>query len=1012
LTKPRHVRTGRASDLARGLAALAALVALVVGAPAALALVVGWPLPHAIPSVAELSQALTTGSIPDEFFGKTLAVLGWIYWVHFIVCLAAELAAARRGRLARRVPFAGWNQAIAARLIGALLLLGPTPGLARAVPAFAVERPAPVVMAVAVASDSATREAPDQPDGELQLARPATEAPVYTVQAKQVGKPRDTLWGIAERFLGNPYRWPEIFRLNKGHPLPDPPGGSFTNPDRIYPGQKLLMPPDATGLSSADQDRTRTDPDDDRRPPSTEGEARPTAPPPAAAAAPTTAPPTTAPPTTAPPTSSAPTTAAPTSQAADRQPATTTPLPADGSASNQAEEQQDVPIGAIAVGIGGLLAVGVLATLARQRRRQQRHRRPGRRPRLPVGEAARTEQRLRAAAEPEWARFLDAALRTMAARIRHMGMAPPTVEAVLLGATTLEILLREPVEVAPTPFTLSDDGRRWTLPCHIPVPHLETFAEDAVAPLPGLVTLGMSEAGQLLVNLEAPGLTALAGPAAGARPLLDAMAVEFATAASSGFVQVLLVGFGPELDRLERVQRVAQLEDALPDLERQAEDSATLLEERGCASVYGGRIAGAGADSWTPTVVLVAQPPSAEALERLAAVTSDPRGSTIAAVLLGDCPQAGWQLEVGEELVRVPGLDLEVQPQRLTPAEYSAIGELLTTAGDVDGVPPDAAPYSELQPTGPAEPPVPAQPSSSVEESSPTNPSTVVADLQSGRLAGARLAAASLAGAESTQAAVEVQVLGRVQLHGVRKIERSKSIELIVYLALHPQGVDGDHLWEALWPEKPLVPGTLHTTVTTARTGLGRAPDKTRYLPDARDGLYRLSEAVGLDWARFQALAGRGQAGGPDAPVVLRQALELVRGTPLESPVSRSYEWAVVHRTEMETVIAEVAERLGLLCLDAEDPEQANWAARRGLAASPYDERLYRVLMRSAHAAGNPAGVEAVWQELLAVLGADLELVDEDLHPETVACYSALRGSRRPRPAAQQPPRRSPIPLN
>jgi DNA-binding SARP family transcriptional activator len=165
--------------------------------------------------------------------------------------------------------------------------------------------------------------------------------------------------------------------------------------------------------------------------------------------------------------------------------------------------------------------------------------------------------------------------------------------------------------------------------------------------------------------------------------------------------------------------------------------------------------------------------------------------------------------------------------------------------------------------------------------------------------------------------------------------------------------------------------------------------------------LYRLSPAVSLDWDRFRALARTGQAGGPDAPGLLHQALELVGGRPLDSPASRSYEWAVVHRTEMETVIAETAERLGLLHLDAGDPEQANWAARRGLAASPYDERLYRVLMRAAHAAGNPAGVEAFWQELLAVLDTDLDLVDEDLHPNTVALYTSLRGSRRPRPAQQ-----------
>jgi DNA-binding SARP family transcriptional activator len=341
-------------------------------------------------------------------------------------------------------------------------------------------------------------------------------------------------------------------------------------------------------------------------------------------------------------------------------------------------------------------------------------------------------------------------------------------------------------------------------------------------------------------------------------------------------------------------------------------------------------------------------------------------------VLLGDTPAAHWRLDVSDQLVRIPSLDLEVHPQRLTEQEYAAIVELLRTASDTHGVDAAAPPYDQVQPPPPAV-----------------------------------LAKAAEA---ATPPAVEVGVLGRVEVRGVPKIERAKSIELIVYLALHRHGVDGEQLWEALWPDKPVNRGTLHTTVTAARTGLGRAPDGSRYLPNAGDGLYRLSPAVSLDWDRFRALARAAQAGGPDAAGLLHQALELIRGRPLDSPASRSYEWAVVHRTEMETVIAETAERLGLLHLDAGDPEQANRAARRGLAASPYDERLYRVLMRAAHAAGNPAGVETLWQELLAVLGTDLDLVDEDVHPDTVALYTSLRGSRRPRPV--QPGRHPAIPQN
>ena len=66
-------------------------------------------------------------------------------------------------------------------------------------------------------------------------------------------------------------------------------------------------------------------------------------------------------------------------------------------------------------------------------------------------------------------------------------------------------------------------------------------------------------------------------------------------------------------------------------------------------------------------------------------------------------------------------------------------------------------------------------------------------------------------------------------------------------------------------------------------------------------------------------------------------------------------------------------------------------AAHQGLRAAPWDERLHRVLMRSADLAGNRAGVEATLRHLALVLEVEGDPL-RHVHPETAALYARLVG--------------------
>ena len=156
----RSTRRRSPTDLLIGLLATAALLALTAGAPLALVVVFGLPVPHSLPSLSVLTHQLDVFSIL-----RLLSVAVWLAWLQLVCCVIAEVrAAVRNAERPAQVPLAGGTQALVHRLVAAALLtFAATAALS---PAF-----------TQLASPQAAHQA-------VQPARPGPSAPVSTATGR------------------------------------------------------------------------------------------------------------------------------------------------------------------------------------------------------------------------------------------------------------------------------------------------------------------------------------------------------------------------------------------------------------------------------------------------------------------------------------------------------------------------------------------------------------------------------------------------------------------------------------------------------------------------------------------------------------------------------------------------------------------------------------------------------------------------------------------------------------
>jgi hypothetical protein len=959
------------------------LLLLVVGVPVWLALADGRPSIHV--DVRALWQALEhrrPGDIRQvaQWLGQAAVLLAWIAWAWLTLCVVLEVVAWRSGRSTVHLPASRSIQFAAALLVGAAFAVGSlgrfpahgggtfaavpagpvVPGSSR-VAAHVVDS-GPISVARAggrsVGADGAMEQPVDQARRVGAPAVPGSDPAglliddrleVGPVGSRHTVAARESLWSIAAERLGSARRWRDIAALNYGRGQVG--GGALGADHWLQAGWELLLPI-GTGPSPSIGTLPQPDPSD--------GVAHPHV--------------------------------LPVGSSED--------AVSHAGSSGVPGGMGGTPLVPVGTGIVG---IGVADLVDRLRKVQQRHRVPGGQIRLPEQLLRPFEQRLRLGSGSKDLEVIEAAVVALAD-----GPDGWPEGCRLTGATVDDGQVRLAFDAPPSgvtaPFTPSEDGNSLIVDRAVlasgPVVRRADRRRFAA---PTLVTVGRTGGVLAMVALEGLGAVTVAGDPVAAEGLGRAMALELASSRWASAFDLVLVGFGAALASGEAVTVVGDPGPVIADLTWRRLTMSMRLDDASESSLDAARRSDRVGD-WRPIVVVCAPVVPPGDVAAILELASDGRLGICAVAMdgVGGLPTtAGHVLHCGPSL-QVAGAVVETQAVDRT--ELDQATRLIATAAqrdvgdDVDAEDPDGAAVVTGRTVGSPDRsrvvPYGRPTAEMTTRVDPAEPGTVPAAVPT---APRPSVASATPPGDRSGVEVEVAILGTVEVRGAaRGFTRAWALELVVYLAMHPGGASNEVWSTALWPDRLMAPSSLHSTASVARRSLGRARDGADHLPRSH-GRLALASTVGTDWGRFQALATS------DDPDRWEEALTIVRGRPFDG--IRSTDWSLLDGTapSIESAVVDLSGRLAGARLRSGDPHGAEWAARKGLLVSPYDERLYRMLLRTADAAGNPEGVETVMAELVRIVADEVEPV-ESVHPSTLALYRSL--SRRSRSVLDVPPRR------
>jgi DNA-binding SARP family transcriptional activator/nucleoid-associated protein YgaU len=994
--------TNRALGRVKGLLALTAVLATLAAPPIALLEFVGNPLPASVPAWRDIVDGLTRNGISDRTVIEVLAVLGWIVWAQLAIALIAETVAVARGRQVTRLPLLPGAQPLAARwLAAAALLLAP---LATS-PSAAATKPALLTVASPDRGALAAQVVETPPSGNGSNEDPGVSSVVASPEqrlADYVVQRHDSFWDIAERFIGDPFRWREIRDLNIGRPQPN--GETVeAGSDLVRPGWRLVVPageqdprpietPALSGEWTVDHGDHlwevadtvlsahlgRAASDDEVRPywqslidlnrdvlvdqgnPSLvfAGQVLRLPPPPGSAQP--------SPVAEAPPPPPSPVPAEPDEQepvAPTRGPdvvSTTTPSTsatptteatdlgqADRAATDDGEAGAMAPSTGLLGVAGAGIAVGIAETV-RRRRQQRLARAPAGFAPPPMPDelgALRTEVAL--GADVDASEDLRRATSAVAAHVAATrGLGRRRARLVQVCPDRVEVLLDEPALPAPPNWDPEASGAVWS--CSRPVPTV-----NGSGACPALVTIGSDDANVVVLDLESAGvLTIGSDDPARAQALVRSMILELAHSPLAESVALVVVGDDVEHLESDRVRRVDRWDDVAQDALSWARQSLQVLAAHRLSTAFAARGTDRALDGIASMVIVCSEPPASESFEVFAALAHE--GAAACAVVVGDDSITGaTHLRVHGEVIDIPALGLACRAQGICPGAVDQVGELLTAADQ------------------------PPEPMTLFDERD-----VIQLDHSSGAY-------------EDPPSDVFVRVLGEIRVIGGHKPLTPKQTGMLTFVALHdPCSVD--RIEDAIWPT-PMDTRRqqVHNTASRIRSALG-----ADHLPASADSEYRVGPRVRTDLDLLRRRATYAATQPPERAIeTLRGALEFVEGPAFtyRSADRASFVWVDKEHwtSDTEARVVEVAWRMWNFCTDQGDTEGAIWAARQGLLASPGNTELTEALMRAYITAGDRAAAEDVFVSHAKALD---ELDQDDPAPSTLQLWEDLREGREPSP--------------